>query len=204
MWILDECHKLSNDAMNALLKTLEEPPDHVYFALCTTEPEKLLKTIKTRCTTFQVEELKEADLTNLVSEVAGEEDKDIPQEVAEQIAESAAGSARAALVILDQVIDLPKDEMEVAAKILADEQKQVIDLCRALMTKDNWSKVRDILKILVDTEPESVRRMVLGYCNSVLINGSEKAYPVMDAFREPFFNTGKAGLTLACYEAFHA
>ena len=54
IWIIDECHKMTPDAQNALLKTLEECPDHVYFILCTTEPQKLIKTIVGRCSVFSV------------------------------------------------------------------------------------------------------------------------------------------------------
>ena len=69
IWIIDECHKLTNDAQNALLKILEEPPQHVYFALCTTEPQKLLETIKGRCIQLQVKPLNESQMKGLFRKV---------------------------------------------------------------------------------------------------------------------------------------
>ena len=66
VFLLDECHKLTNDAQNALLKALEEPPEHVYMILATTNPEKLIQTIKTRCTPFSFNILNDADMSRLI------------------------------------------------------------------------------------------------------------------------------------------
>jgi hypothetical protein len=65
-----------------------------------------------------------------------------------------------------------------------------------------WPKVIDIINGLKEEEPERVRRAVLNYCNAVMLSnkGGARAFLIMDVFREPFYNTGHAGLTLACWD----
>ena len=73
IFLLDEAAKLTNDAQNALLKVLEDTPKHVYIILCTTDPEKLLNTVKTRCTTFQLQKLINKDMISLLKRVIDSE-----------------------------------------------------------------------------------------------------------------------------------
>jgi DNA polymerase-3 subunit gamma/tau len=197
----DECHKLSNDAQNALLKALEDTPKHVYLILATTNPEKLLKTIKTRCSTYATEEIGPRAMAKLLEGVAEEEGADIPEDVIKQIANDSLGSARAGLVILDQIIDMDKADMLEAAARKAEEESEVIELCRALLAGASWSKISGILKGIQTQEEERVRRAVLGYCNAALLGkDNPRAADIIDGFADNFFDSGKAGLTLACYE----
>lgn len=200
VWLIDECHKLSPDAQEAILKPLEDTPEHIYFILATTEPEKLKKTMVNRCTQFPVEELSSRLIIKLLNTVLKKEKKEIPDEVKKQIAKDSLGSPRMALVILDKIIDLNEEDMLNAAKQSAEEENEVIDLCRALMKEERWEKISKILKG-ISTEPESVRRMVLGYCNTTLLNSSQndKAADIIAEFSDNFFYSGNAGLTLACY-----
>jgi len=69
VWLIDEAHKLSNDAQNAFLKMLEDTPNHVYFFLATTNPQKLLKTIRTRCTEVVVKSLGDKNMEELIDDV---------------------------------------------------------------------------------------------------------------------------------------
>jgi len=200
-WLLDECHKLTNDAQNALLKGLEDTPQHVFFFLATTEPNKLLKTLKGRCTSFEVQSLEESELFKLCREVAFREGKKIPKEVLQQISRDAGGSPRVALVVLGKIIDMEEEDMLKAAEQAAAEESQVIDLCRSLMKGAKWPTIAKILKE-IDAEPESTRYAVLGYFNSVLLNkGDARVAEMIEIFEDPFFNSGKAGLTRACFEA---
>jgi DNA polymerase-3 subunit gamma/tau len=66
VFVIDECHKMTNDAQNAFLKRLEDTPKHVYFILCTTDPSKLIPTIRGRCSQFQVKPLSEKVLLRLL------------------------------------------------------------------------------------------------------------------------------------------
>lgn len=201
VWLMDECHQLTKDAQEALLKALEDSPPHVFFILATTDPEKLKETLKRRCSHFTLEPVKETEMVDHMKRVLDrEQKKGVTEDVLKQIAEDSCGSLGIALAILDKIVDLDPESMKEAASQQAVQRNEAIELCRALIGGAKWTKVAQILSGL-EGEPESVRRMVMGYANSTLLKGNEKAYLVLDAFREPLFNTGKPGLTMACYEA---
>jgi DNA polymerase III subunit gamma/tau len=103
VYILDEAHSLTPDASNALLKTLEEPPPHVVFVLCTTDPAKLLSTIRSRCQRFAFRRPGPGELVKVLSRVCEAEGIEAPDAVLHLIARAGAGSYRDALTILDQL-----------------------------------------------------------------------------------------------------
>lgn len=202
VFLLDEVHKLTGDAQSALLKNLEEPPNHIYFILCTTDPQKVLPTIKGRCVQLSVAPLSDPQMTRLLRRVTKREKIKLPDEVVEQIIEDSAGFPRNALKVLDKISALEPEEMLEAAKQEAAVQNQAIELCRALISKEPWSVLAGIIKGLKDEEPESIRRMVLGYCNAILLKkDSPSAFLIMEAFEDHFYDIGKPGLTIACYRA---
>ncbi|MEA2844681.1 MAG: polymerase subunit gamma/tau, partial [Actinomycetota bacterium] len=103
VYIVDEVHMLTTEASNTLLKTLEEPPGHVIFVLATTEPQKVLPTIRSRTQHFEFRLLSTDVLADHLRWVAHEAGLDVPDEVIELVAKRGAGSARDALSKLDQV-----------------------------------------------------------------------------------------------------
>jgi len=200
VWLLDEVHQLSKDAQNALLKALEDPPSHVYFILCTTDPQKLLNTIRGRCSQYQVAPLPDRAMRKMVRSIAQQEGERLGKEVIQQIVETSEGLPRDGLRILEQVLAAEPDQRIEAARRKAAYQAQAIELSRALLDGSPWKKVQRILGELKEEDPEGVRRQVLGYCSSVLLNGDdEQAGAVMEEFMEPFYNSGFAGLVYACY-----
>mgnify|MGYP001575319377 CR=1 FL=1 len=200
VWLIDECHQLSKDAQNALLKALEDTPKHVYFLLATTDPQKLLKTIQNRCMQFNVSPLPESRMLKLLQDVVKKEKKQISDEILKSVVQSSLGSPRAALVILDKIIDLSKDKISKVIDETARQENEVLDLCRALFKK-NWKEISKILDGLREQEPENIRRAVLGYYSSVLVKSDTPlAYIVLDCFRKSFYDTGFSGLVMACYE----
>lgn len=204
VWILDECHKLTNDAQNALLKALEEPPPHVYFFLCTTDPQNLLKTIKSRCSIYEVSPLNEKHIKYLITSISKKEKIKISDEVVDSIVKKSQGIPRNALIMLGQLVGLSDKHALKTIESYNELESQVIDLCRALMNKEKWTKVSSIIKGLNKSEPEEIRRAVLGYCSQALLNNNPQAYIVMNCFNEPFFNNGRPGLVMACYESINA
>ncbi len=103
VYIIDEVHMLTREAFNALLKTLEEPPSHVYFILATTEPHKLLDTIKSRCQHHEFRRLEVEALASHLAMIVEAEELGLDQEAVRLLAREAEGSVRDALTLLDQV-----------------------------------------------------------------------------------------------------
>lgn len=200
VYLMDECHKWTNDAQNAALKMLEDTPSHVYFFLCTTDPQKLIKAVRTRCCEMPVKDLSEDDCLKLLARISKREDLSITDEVKEELTRSCQGSARTLLVMLDKVINLEEEDQLEAIQQVLTEQKEGIDLCRALLKKEKWPKIASILKQLT-ADPETIRYNVLGYAQAVLLNkGDYQAYLVLDCFKNNFYDSKKPGLVRACYE----
>jgi DNA polymerase-3 subunit gamma/tau len=200
VWIIDECHKLTNDAQNALLKILEDTPQHVYFILCTTEPQKLLATVKGRCQAFQVKPLEDQQMFGLLRGVVRGEGEELDKLVFDQIVQSSNGLPRNALQILEQVLNAPKENRLEYAKRAEAEIVQSIELCRALIKGASWATVNKILTGLKDQEAESIRRAVLGYCQAVLLKTDEPICGlILEEFIHPFYDSGFPQLVYACY-----
>jgi len=104
VFIIDECHQLSKDAANALLKTLEEPPAHAIFILATTELHKMLPTILSRCQRFDFRKLKIDELVHRLKGLAEKENVKIDKAALELVAINAGGSVRDAESLLGQVL----------------------------------------------------------------------------------------------------
>lgn len=186
--IVDECHGLSKQAWQSLLKSVEEPPPHVYWFFCTTEVAKVPATIKTRCTSYTLKPVKDLLLLQLIDDVAKAEKIKISESVRDLIVKEALGSPRQALNNLELCRDVT--DKKVAADILrvAIEGDAVLEFCRFVTDgRGSWSKAMDIVERLSDDNPESVRIVVCNYIASVLKNSkSEKVVPhllnVLEAF----------------------
>ncbi|MEX1217707.1 MAG: DNA polymerase III subunit gamma/tau [Acidimicrobiales bacterium] len=127
VYILDEVHMLSTAASNALLKTLEEPPSHVIFVLATTDPQKVLATIRSRTQHFEVHLLSAADLEGLVDHVVADAGLELSPEGRAYVLRVGAGSARDTLSALDRVV---------AAGGIPDSEDSVDELVEALCERD--------------------------------------------------------------------
>ena len=118
VYILDECHQLTKEAQNALLKVLEDPPAHVYFILATTDPQKLIGTIRTRCEEFKFTPVGADALIDLVTTVAHKESLNLSPKVIAEIVANASGSPRLALNMLERC-SVVGDSVEDAKKLVA-------------------------------------------------------------------------------------
>ncbi|MCP8351958.1 DNA polymerase III subunit gamma/tau [Candidatus Synchoanobacter obligatus] len=104
VYLIDEVHMLSQHSFNALLKTLEEPPAHVQFILATTEPEKIPKTILSRCLHFNLKSITASDIQAYLATVLTKDNIRFDDDALQQVAEAGDGSMRDALSILDQCL----------------------------------------------------------------------------------------------------
>src|SRR5258708_39971576 len=104
VYVIDEVHMLSTSAFNAMLKTLEEPPEHLKFILATTEPQKIPVTVLSRCLQFNLKQMPPAAIVAHIGDVLQKESIDFEKEALTLIARAAAGSMRDALSLLDQAI----------------------------------------------------------------------------------------------------
>lgn len=139
VYIIDEAHQLSNPAFNALLKMLEEPPEHVVFVLCTTESHKVPATVVSRCQRFEFRRLTAEVLTGHLSNVAAQEKIDLDEKALALIVRHARGSARDALSLLDQAAGTAQGVVtrEVILEILGEAPEDVLlDLAEAISNED--------------------------------------------------------------------
>jgi DNA polymerase-3 subunit gamma/tau len=104
VYVIDEVHMLSNSAFNAMLKTLEEPPEHVKFILATTDPQKIPVTVLSRCLQFNLKQMPAVAITGHLAQILQAEGIPFDQAALALVARSAAGSMRDALSLLDQAI----------------------------------------------------------------------------------------------------
>jgi len=202
IWLLDELHQMSSAGMHASLKIFEDTPDHVYFFLCTTEPQKLLKTIRTRCCEMPTEYLDPSDIRKLLLRIAKRESIILKKNTVEDIIDAAQGSARQCLVVLDKIKNVPEKDRAKAISSIEEEQEG-IELCRALVSNKGWTTITKILRE-TNSEPESLRWAVMGYCSAILMKKTDhKIFHILTCFEHPFYDSKKNGLIRACYEAVH-
>jgi DNA polymerase-3 subunit gamma/tau len=136
IYIIDEVHMLSTAAFNALLKTLEEPPAHVKFMFATTDPEKVLPTILSRCQRFDLRRIPSALITKHLAEIAGKEKVTIDAAALHAIARGADGGMRDAESTLDQLISFCGDKIEEADVLSVfglTAQNQILKLSHAIL-----------------------------------------------------------------------
>lgn len=201
IFVLNEVHKATNEFQNAMLEILEEPPKHVYFILVTTDPEKLLKTVRTRCVTFQVSSLQRVKIMKLLRRVCTQEKVEIPISILQKISEYCNGSPRQALVMLDQVIDIENEED--ALQVILDNtlnETSLLELCQLLLKPTTpWKTLADTLR-KIDDEPEKIRYAILSYMTKVLLDTpSDRSASIIDLFSTSWMYSGKAGMVSTCY-----
>ncbi len=145
VYIIDEVHKLSKSAFNAMLKTLEEPPAHVKFILATTDPQKIPVTVLSRCLQFNLKQLPPALILSHLQYVLEQEAIPFEMGALTLVARAAQGSMRDALSLMDQAIaysDSRVEEATVRNMLGAIDQSYLFDLLQNLMARDGAGLLR--------------------------------------------------------------
>jgi DNA polymerase III gamma/tau subunit len=209
--LVHNCHQLSTQAQQGMLKLLEEAPSYAYFFLCTTDPQKLIPTIKNRCSEIKLNPVPITDLIELCSAILERENVSIDESVLEQLAVVSDGSPRKCLVKLEQLIELPNDKLRLKS-LEKDESfnAAIKDLCNVFtrQSKKSWKEVAKIVKSIGETnEPESIRYAVLGWLNSALLGGwahgvsNEELVSIMNYWMFDFYTTKSAGVSIAAFSS---
>lgn len=196
--LIDECHRLSSAAWTTLLKPIEEPPEHVYWLFCSTEPAKIPKTIQTRCLRYDLKAVAEDDILELLAGVVEAENFNVADEILEAIADNAGGSPRQALVYLEECLYCENTAEARQIMRSAGQSKEAIDLCRYLVSGQgrNWGTAMKLINSLKDVEAESVRIVVVNYLAVALLGTKDDRKAVsllhiLEAFKTPYATSDK-------------
>jgi DNA polymerase III subunit gamma/tau len=146
VYIIDEVHMLSKSAFNALLKTLEEPPNHVKFILATTEPEKVLPTIHSRCQRYDFRNIPTREIAGHLRSICQQEKIKAEDDALLLVAKSGAGSMRDALSLLDRLLSVGESNLTVESIEQAlglPKSQAVLELAQAI----GQGRVKDVLEL---------------------------------------------------------
>ena len=155
VYVIDECHMLSTAASNALLKTIEEPPSRVVFILATTNPERVLNTIQSRCQKFDFRRISPNDIFQHLSEIAEKESIQYEVQALKIIAKRSNGGMRDAQSLLEQLNLFPEGI--------------TINNIKNLLGEVSESELTNLIKSLVENDPESL----IITCNKLYDDGNE-------------------------------
>jgi len=197
------CQMLSRPAQNAMLKILEDTPNHVYFFLCTSEPQKVIAAIKTRCTTLSLRLIPAKEIKQLVQDAAKKfKIKIRSDQVLNCLTNAAEGSARKALVLLEMLQEVKSEENQLSIIEKNDAQAPAIMIARALYDRrTRWPDMAKILKDTITEDPEKMRHMILSYFTAILCSGKQdtRAAAIIEEFTSNLFDGKRPEFVLRCF-----
>lgn len=203
--IMDECHRLSKQAWDAMLKDVEEAPEHIYWFFCTTEDGKVPKTIMTRCQAYSLRPVKYDVIMDLLEDVCDAEKLDVPGKILGMVAQACEGSPRQALTMLAKVQGCTDERDAEDLLESATENAEVIELCQMLIRGElSWGRMVDTLQGLPEISPESVRIIITTYMAACAMRakGDKEVMRILDimaAFSKPCNPTDKMAPILLAF-----
>jgi DNA polymerase-3 subunit gamma/tau len=173
VYIIDEVHRFSGNAFDALLKTLEEPPGHAIFVLATTEIDKVPSTIKSRCLQFEFRRVSLQEVTNRLGLIAQNEGLNIEPAALELIARQGTGSVRDSISLLDQIVTEPEEvvTLDLAQKMLGTANTiYVRELVNALVKEDVAVGIHVINKAIDSgSDPRQFGQQVVEFMRNIML-----------------------------------
>ena len=154
IYIIDEVHMLTNHAFNALLKTLEEPPENVIFILATTEPQKVLDTIKSRCQRFDFKRITTQDIVDHLKNIAKKEKININDEALVAIAKNSEGGMRDSLALLDQL------------SVLGSANTVTLNDINSLLGRISFDTLKELTETIISSKPNQAIEVLEKIYNS--------------------------------------
>ncbi|MBZ0285095.1 MAG: DNA polymerase III subunit gamma/tau [Anaerolineae bacterium] len=187
VYIIDEVHRFTGNAFDALLKTLEEPPEHAIFVLATTEIDKVPATIKSRCLPFEFRRISLHEVADRLQMIAESEGLNIERSALELIARHGTGSARDSISLLDQVVSDPEQviTLEVVQRILGTASLAAVkDLVEALVAEDITGGLH-VIASAVDSgsDPRQFGGQIVEHLRAILLTQTASA-DLVEASRE--------------------
>ncbi len=189
VYIIDEVHMLTQEAFNALLKTLEEPPRHLIFILATTEPEKLPQTILSRCQRFDFKRVSTRDIIRNMKDILGKLNISIDEKVLKLIARNSDGAMRDSLSLLDQCISFKDDNIkyEDAIEILGiTNNDKIVDLSTSLIENDLEKSLSRIDEIIQDGKDinQFIKDIISHFRNLMIVKTSKNPKDLIEIEEE--------------------
>lgn len=189
-YLIDECHGLSKQAMDALLKTLEEPPPHLYFGLCTTEVHRIKETIVSRCYHVKLNPLRDAEIEELLLLVCEVEGWRVDGSIIQMVVQAATGQPRKALSFLQNVYDVKTADEAKRIIPLLDHSDHAREFLQALISRRGWDEVKKYLEKLDDGDLETLSTTGASYLSSAMLNAktedaARRIWIMLDALTYP-------------------
>lgn len=199
VYIIDEAHMLTKEAANALLKTLEEPPEYAVFILATTEPERLPVTIISRCQRYEFRRISVASIAAHLLRIAEQSEFSLTEEAAQLIAVRADGGLRDALSLLDQCIGMTEETVtaERVGELLGLPKKErMLRLAEAIVDRDGAAALAELAAVLQSgREIEPVLRELLQVLRDALVYGIDPQWPELVVYGDELPRLGKLART---------
>lgn len=172
VYIVDEVHMLTPEAFNALLKTLEEPPEHVVFILCTTEPQKLPPTILSRCQRFDFRRIPSSLLKERFAQIVEAEGGKIQEEALDIVVQAASGSFRDGEAILEQLLSYTGGRIGISdvRELLGLTEDEWLEKLIVALFDGNYKEIFEVIDSLISLgkDPRNISRDLIQYLRQLL------------------------------------
>jgi DNA polymerase-3 subunit gamma/tau len=207
IFIMNEVHGWTTEAKRALLPVLEEPPQHVYFFLTTTNMQKFFqgdegKALKTRMTIVKVDPVESELVYRFIFKIAKKEKIEIDKTVLKKISEISEGVPRTAIKLLEKIRGIDSENQLKIIEMDENEEVQAIELCRVLLN-GNWTDVTNVISKMNITDSNKVRYIVSQYMGTVLLKRQHpKAALILECFADNLNFYGRNAIILAAYQSF--